>query len=123
MEQFEKHYNKEKLCYKCNNLTKSITKFSISNRGFGSFFEGDSFTINLCTSCSKQVDSSWFDNDLMRVQSEEFDIYNNEDRVIKLVKQFPIENQEYIWNCENTDFPSIDRDEWIKFEKILKNQS
>lgn len=123
----EKHLNREGLCYHCDALQESkedLLKFTIKNRGYGSIFDGDEFTIQLCPECAKKlkINAKWFDNDLTMVMDTTNDVveeYLGEIQINSIIDKFPIENQEYIRNCESTLIPYIhmDREDWIKHTK------
>lgn len=123
----EKHLNKERLCYHCDTLQESkdnILRFTIKDRGYGSIFDGDNFTIQLCPECAKKlkINEKWFNNEITIVLDTTNDIvdeYVGEINIDKIIDTFPIENQEYIRNCENSLVPYIhmDREEWIKHTK------
>ena len=108
--QKHKHENKDGLCYLCNNIKfGEINLFKISNRIYGSIFQGDSFTIQLCEDCKMFVNPMWFDNNKTINESG----YKYENFIETLIDMFPIENQEYVKNCTNHLHPPIDREDWI----------
>ena len=116
LEQEHKHSNKEHLCFHCNQLVgkENIIKYDINNRGFGSDFDSMKFSIQLCNHCDKEleVEPEWFDNEVC-FNSLTGD-WLNELYIGYMVEQFPIANQEYIYNCENLLCPSMEREEWLK---------
>lgn len=124
MSRKEKHLNRRRLCYCCDTIQESeddLQKFTIKNRGYNSIFDGDNFTIQLCPRCAKKlgVIQSWFDNDKVAIMDKINDIvdeYLGENAIDKIIDKFPIENQEYIRNCNSDLMPYIqmDRDDWIK---------
>ena len=109
----EKHLQKDNLCFKCNNLNENINTFSVKAREFGSIFQGDKFTINLCNECQKLIKEEWFNNNPVNIEND-FCFYTEEHELINFIKSFPIENQEYIFNCDNDMLPSLDRNTWIE---------
>lgn len=122
LEQEYKHEHREQLCYHCNNLQESselIKKFTISNRKGKSYFANEKFTIQLCKGCVQDLEiaEEWFDNKLCYNKTSEN--YRYEPYILGMVETFPIENQEYIFNCYNSDFCShedekrINREDWI----------
>lgn len=123
----EKHLNRERLCYHCDTLQDSkedLLMFTIKDRGYGSIFDGDEFTIQLCPECSKKlkIKNKWFDNEKTIILDTTNDIveeYLGEIQIDSIIDKFPIENQEYIRNCENKLMPyiTIDREDWIKHTK------
>lgn len=125
--QNEKHVNKERLCYCCNELQESsehINKYVIKNRKFGSLFQDDNLAIQLCNSCKNKVNKDWFDNIKMKKHSTGTYIeeYNKEEDIYNLIESFPIENQEYVLNCDNGLLDKMDREDWIKERKIFLNE-
>lgn len=111
-----KHENKERLCYCCNELQENesdIIKLEISNRGYGSSFDGSDSYIQLCNKCLKPEYIKWFNEEpTMDGYCEE---YNYEDDIRNLVKSFPLENQEYFWNsnCNGWTSDVMDRQDWL----------
>ena len=101
------------LCYKCNNLYEHIEVFTVKNRRFGSIFQDDCFSVQLCNDCKKLIVADWFNNTPISIKGDFF-IYDGEHELNKFMKSFPIENQEYVYNCDNYMLPKIDREEWIK---------
>lgn len=112
IQNLQKHLHKDKLCFKCNNIKEHINKFNVSERKYGSIFQGDSFTINLCDECAKLIDVRCFNNNSQRINNN-LNQYEKEHELYRFMKSFIIENQEYVFNCDNEILPSIDRDEWI----------
>lgn len=118
-----KHKNKECLCFFCNELQKSkedICNFVIKGRKGKSLFVDEQFTIQLCNHCVEELEVSkeWFDNELCYNESNQN--YNHEAYILGMVNTFPIENQEYVFNCYNSNFcknvneKRMSREDWIK---------
>lgn len=118
-----KHENKERLCFYCNELQgskKDICNFVIKGRKGRSLFADEHFTIQLCSHCVEELEVSkeWFDNELCYNTNNQ--IYNYETYILGMVNTFPIENQEYVFNCYNSNFcknvneKRMSREDWIK---------
>lgn len=132
-----KHENRERLCYYTNELydEQDIVKYEMNNRGYGSSFMGDTWTLQLHKDVAKQfeiegkLNSEWFDNDKMYIETADgYEYYNHEDEIVSLILNIPIiENREYIMNCTNTYDGNLDREEWIrdeyKFGKICTSNN
>ncbi|MGL4571756.1 MAG: hypothetical protein ACRCVJ_11905 [Clostridium sp.] len=115
-EQQYKHLHKDKLCFHCNNLQHNIKIYSMGDRiDEESLFDGDRFNIHLCSHCidKLKVKEDWFNNDI--AYNEDTDTYDFEQNIVKLIKGFPICNQEYCLNIDNEVIYSrkIDREDWI----------
>lgn len=124
--QNNKHENKERLCYCCNELqesAKNINNYVIKDRGFGSLFQDDDFAIQLCDACKKNVDENWFNNNKMKKTGTEtyLNEYSKEEDINDLIESFIVENQEYVLNCNIGILDKIDRDDWIKERNIFNN--
>lgn len=121
--QEQKHEHRECLCYHCNNLQESkeqIEKFTISNRKGKSYFADEMFTIQLCERCVQdlEIEDEWFDNEICFDETSGY--YHYEPYILGMVETFPVANQEYIFNCYNSNFCShvdekrVSREDWIK---------
>ena len=77
----EKHLQKDNLCFKCNNLNENINTFSVKDREFGSIFQGDKFTINLCNECQKLIKEEWFNNNPVNIEND-FCFYTEEHEFV-----------------------------------------
>lgn len=108
----QKHLHKDKLCFKCNDIKEHINEFKIRDRGYGSIFQGDSFTIHLCDECKKLIDLECFNNNAKGLDNN-FNKYEKESELYSFMKSFIIGNQEYVFNCDNEILPKIDRYDWI----------
>lgn len=128
-----KHEHKSNLCYYTNELydISEIVKYKLSNRGYGSIFDCDTFTIQLNKEVAKELDkegilkAEWFDNVLMENDNEEEYIktYKHEYDILHFINNLIVENQEYVLNCDNTLMGQIDREDWIVMRmKELDNQ-
>ena len=117
-----KHAHKECLCYHCNTLQKDsrhLKTFEIKNRFGKSLFAHEHFTIQLCSQCALEleIEIEWFDNDSCLLSDGS---YLHEHYIVGMVETFPIENQEYIFNCYNDIFcdnvngKRISREDWIE---------
>ena len=117
-----KHANKECLCYHCNTLqkdSKQLKIFEIKNRFEKSLFAHEHFKIQLCSQCATEleIEDEWFDNDSCLLPNGS---YLHECYIVGMVETFPIENQEYIFNCYNDIFcdnvngKRISREDWIE---------
>ena len=123
-----KHLTKKEICYDCNKLNneENLLKFTIKDRNIddkNTIFDGDEFTIYLCEECAKSLGLSkeWFDNELDYDYS--LDKYKHELDILKIIGNFNIENQEYIYNNVNhlTESPKISREDWIFLNNYTKN--
>lgn len=121
-----KHQNKERLCYYTNTLydKEDIIQYTLSDRGYGSIFDGDEFQIQIQKDVAKELEcknilrAEWFDNQAMRViNGELYEEYTHEEDIENFINILIVENQEYIRNCDNWMMSSIDREDWIKTEK------
>lgn len=115
-----KHKNKERLCFCCNQLQEkeeSIQIFEISNRGYGSIFDGDELEIQLCPVCVKKIKEEWF-NESPSYDRDGIEVYRLEDKIRRFISTniTVLENLEYIYNCPNILMipQKIDRYDWIK---------
>lgn len=114
-----KHLNKEKLCFKCNNLKNNkeeINIFKVRERHYGSIFHGDCFEVQLCDKCKALIDEDWFNNEPIR-QHQGVSVYHEENKLYKFLNSFVIENKEYVFNCDNDLMPKMDRNDWILMNK------
>ena len=118
-----KHNHRERLCYYCNQLqnkTHDIQRYTIKNRVGKSLFAHEQFTIQLCKDCVQdlEIDAQWFDNDECYNYMDSSYCY--ERYILAMVREMPIENQEYILNSYNALFCShandkrVSREDWIK---------
>ncbi|MGG3989677.1 hypothetical protein [Bacillus smithii] len=118
----EKHLHNDRLCYKCDTLQESkddLIVYHMSGRGYGSFFDNESFEIQLCNNCAKPEYQKWFDE--IPTYDEFLERYKYEDKIQELINSFPIENQEYVLN--GADGWAMERDHWIAMKKgTLKDE-
>ena len=118
-----KDKNKDRLCYCCDTLQQTadlLYKFKIYNRGYGSYFDGSNFTIQLCDKCKNYIDPIWF-NEEPTVDNKYFENYRYEDEINKFIGTWIIENQEYILN--ELDIGFMERQDWIDYKKgILSDE-
>ncbi len=109
----EKEMNQKRLCYKCDTLKDSedeINYYGIwRSRGYGSIFDNDSFTIQICNKCTRPEYKIWFDENPV-VEEGYVEFYEHEENIWNLIKSFVVENQEYVLNDH------MDRSDWIAME-------
>jgi len=111
----EKHQNRDRLCYSCDNLVEDKNKlitYSVSYRGYGSIFDGCRFSVQLCRNCDKPKYKLWFNE--VPEMDDYCEVYKNEEKIRDFVNSFIIENQEYVWN--GMDGYHMDRGDWIDME-------
>lgn len=118
-----KHIHKSNLCYYTNNLypSEELLTYKLSDRGYGSIFDGDTFYIQLNKTTANELDqkgilkADWFRNDLMINDSEVkyIKIYKHEYDILHFINNLIVENQEYILNCDNALMGKMDREDWI----------
>lgn len=116
-----KHLHKSQLCFYTNELfhEDEIVKFEMKNRGYGSIYDADTWTLQLHKDVAKDLDNKnilceiWFDNECMAYNNGYNKEYLMEAEIMEFVNSLPIPNQEYIKNGENYLIGSIDRDAWI----------
>ena len=121
-----KHSNKERLCYYSNELydKTDIVKYKMTNRHFGSIFDGDTYEIQLQKDIAKDLDDNdilkkeWFDNNKMKIGVDRHGCaeYEHEQDIYNFIKGLSIYNREYIENCDNYLISKSNRDVWIKDE-------
>lgn len=125
-----KHKNRERLCYYTNELYNEdeLVKYTLKNRGYGSIFDGDNFTIQINKYIAKALEdenilkTEWFDNDKVIMDlGRGFVGYKHENEIGQFIKSLIIENREYIENCDNWLMGKIDRYDWIKDEYKHQN--
>ncbi|WP_425203801.1 hypothetical protein [Priestia megaterium] len=107
-----KHEHNELLCYKCDTLQEdksSLIEYHMCCRGYGSSFDNDDFTVQICHKCNKPEYEKWFNEEYEKEDYHE--TYKHEGDIIILISSFPIENQEYIEN----DY--MERQDWIDMKK------
>lgn len=119
-----KHNNKERLCYNCNKLMESkddITIVTIQGRGYGSkHFDGDHYEIQLCPHCLTIEVIKWI-NEKPTYENRKVEQYQYENNLKQFIDNFCIENQEYIYNQQNSSM-RFDREEWILLEHEMVTQ-
>ena len=97
----------ETVCDACSQRVE-LNIFEISNRGYLSNFDGDSFKILLCEECVEKlhVKKEWFDNNHCLVLEEEggscwVASCKHEEDVLELIQSLTQEAQQRIEECEN----------------------
>lgn len=120
--QHYKHKHREHLCFHCNELKDNgeLIKYSISGRDYLSDFDSMTFEVQLCRECHETlgVEAEWFDNE--QSYDEVTGQWHNESYLHNLFELFPICNQEYVYNCENSLCPpdlELSREEWIRSQE------
>jgi len=111
----QKHLHKERLCYHCDELVETkedLSFYTLSNRGYGSQFDSASFVLQLCSQCDNPSYDEWF-NEHPNVDGY-VERFQHEEQIDALIRSFPIENQEYIWN--HMDGYTMERRDWIDME-------
>lgn len=97
--------NSSRLCNICAS-EKDVKSFKISDRGYASEFDGDTFSIELCDDCiaKHNVEEKWFDNKHCRPQEEDeaWSVsYLHENEVLELIEKLNKDKQDEIKNCES----------------------
>ncbi|GAA0715521.1 hypothetical protein GCM10008904_32460 [Paraclostridium ghonii] len=105
--------NTKKLCHKCLQKKEGIVKYEISKRGYGSKFDDDKITIQLCPDCDNLSLYKWV-NEKPQIDGYE-ETYKYEDDILNFINSLPIQGREIIYNQTNKKF-FIDSQEWIDRE-------
>lgn len=107
--------NNKNICDKCNSK-ESENKFEINGRGYGSEFDCLNFEIYLCDKCASELEikQEWFDNDANAIEDLFIFDYENEDKIINVLKQLPLESQERLFNKITPCCPfTINKEDWM----------
>lgn len=105
--------NTKNLCHKCLQKKEGIVKHEISKRGYGSEFDDDKITIQLCPHCDNLNLYKWV-NEKPTLDGYE-EIYKYEDDILNFINNLPVQAQEIIYNQTNSGWV-IESQEWIDRE-------
>lgn len=96
-------------CFNCLE-EKNVIRYYISNRGYGSYFDGIKSHIDLCDKCSVNVKGEWFYE--YPAKEDYYEVYQYEDLLLNFIENLPPEGQWNFWvkyNCGiiNTGYAKI----------------
>lgn len=111
--------NRETLCHKCLQDKEDIKNYSIYGRGYGSYFDNDNETVQLCSECRSGIEEDldkWFN------ESCEYDgyyeNYKYEEELCDFINELPIQGREIVVN--QTSYGAcaehLDSQDWIDIE-------
>lgn len=110
--------NRDTLCHKCLQDKDDIKKYSTYGRGYGSKFDNDNETIQLCYECRKEIGEDlekWF-NEIPEYDEDEFyENYKYEEEIIDFIDKLPIQGREIVVNQTSSGACSyfLDSQDWI----------
>lgn len=113
--------NNKRLCHKCLEMHKNIKHFFIRDRLFGSEFDMEIIEIQLCNSCIKSLGGKNFlksvFNEKPIFEDKYIAKYKNENKLIDLLNDFPIQSREIIFNKNKIGiFPVINSQDYIDMQ-------
>lgn len=106
----------EHLCFKCLKEHNNIHKYEISNRGYGSGFDGENTLLQLCDKCNNNDLDKWF-NEIPKIE-EYWEVYKYEYNIFNFIKTLPLQGRELFENQMSTGACAynIDSQEWLDIE-------
>lgn len=106
-------YN-EHICFKCLQEKENIHTYRIWGRGYGSIFDNDNTTLQLCDDCNQEELETYF-NEEPEIEDEYCENYKHEDDIVNFVKTLPIQGQELFNNtCASDNW--LKPQDWIDIE-------
>ena len=106
----------EHLCFKCLKEHDKINKYKIYGRGYGSCFDNENTTLQLCDECNNKELEKWF-NEIPK-ENDYYEEYKYENNIIDYVNKLPIQGRELFKNqiSDGAYSYNIDSQDWIDIE-------
>lgn len=111
--------NRETLCHNCLQDKEDIKSYSTYGRGYGSSFDNDNETVQLCSDCRKGIEedlNKWFNESCE--YDEYYENYKYEKEIIEFIDGLPIQGREIVVNQTSSGACSeyLDSQDWIDIE-------
>lgn len=104
--------NYENICFKCLK-EKQIETFSLYRSNYGSSFDNNYTTLQICEDCKPRDLGEWFNEE--PEYNGHSENYKYEKNIIEFVKTFSIEGQELFWNrlAYGANADEMESQDWI----------
>lgn len=112
--------NRRSLCHKCLEDKDNIKIYGIYHRGYGSLFDNDNETIQICDTCRKgiEVDLDKWINEIPKCIDGVMEEYKHEEKLVDFINNLPIQGREIVINQTSwgSCAENMDSQDWIDIE-------